>query len=268
CPRERLYACHTPPSDPSAAAKELLTDVRPRHSRKKAARIVHVIVARSPFDSKRGRPLATAPCYGVEQARRAESSRVGSERGESLDDLESARSVSGGRPWLAGGEPLAFATHAVALVAGHAAKYPPRIAMAMGRARRCQTGSRRADRARHVRRVQAPSLSLRDTGEPGTEERIGRRDSAHRRDNGICPSAPTTRLPGVSTSPPSYRNKSTTGWPVSLAPSPSRRPGPPRRAAARRRSGRTRSGPPARTLPSRRRARRRGSGSRGTPRRD
>src|SRR5262249_39523007 len=104
-PSGALVAVKTAPADPSAAAKELLTDVRPRHSRKKAARIVHVIVARSPFDSKRGRPLATAPCYGVEQARRAESSRVGSERGESLDDLESARSVSGGRPWLAGGEP-------------------------------------------------------------------------------------------------------------------------------------------------------------------
>src|SRR5262249_36221814 len=267
CPRERLYACHTPPSDPSAAAKELLTDVRPRHSRKKATRIVHVIVARSPFDSKRGRPLATDPCYGVEQARRAERSRVGSERGESLDDLESARSVSGGRPRLAGGEPLAVATHAVAPVAGHAATLALRWRWAAGAA--AKRGSGRADRARHVRRVQAPSLSLRDTGEPGTEERIGRRDSADRRDNaGICPSAPTTRLPGASTSPPSYRNKSTTGWPVSLAPSPSRRPGPPRRAAARRRSGRTRSDPPARTLPSRRRARRRGSGSRGAPRRD
>src|SRR5262249_56793943 len=141
CPRERLYACHTPPSDPSAAAKELLTDVRPRHSRKKAARIVHVIVARSPFDSKRGRPLATAPCYGVEQARRAESSRGGSERGESLDDLESARAVSGGRPWLAGGEPLAVAPHALALVSGHAAEDPPRLSIAMGRQGRRPTGA-------------------------------------------------------------------------------------------------------------------------------
>src|SRR5262249_7748610 len=37
-----------------------------------------------------------------------------------------------------------------------------------------------AGRARHVRRVPAPSLSLRDTGEPGTEQRIEGRDSADR----------------------------------------------------------------------------------------